>query len=88
MVGQSALNRLIVVRIHNSQRVVSSTDRTLVFETKTEGAIPSRPTMVSREIRLFICSSKVERCTVNARILVRVQANEPGKDVGSTPTQP
>lgn len=84
-VGRLFLKQLIVVRIHNSQRVGRPTDRTTVFETVNEGAIPSRLTMVSCETRSFICSSKVERCTVNARILVRVQANEPGEDTGSSP---
>ena len=52
-VGRMFLKHLIVVRIHNSQRVVSSTDRIAVFETVDESAILSRPTMVTRVTRSY-----------------------------------
>jgi hypothetical protein len=47
-VGRMFLKHLIVVRIHNSQRVGRPTDRTTVFETVNKGAIPFRLTMVTR----------------------------------------
>ena len=64
-VGRLSLKQLIVVRIHNSQRVGRPTDRTTVFETVNEGAIPSRLTMVSYETRSFIFSIMVMRLAVN-----------------------
>ena len=57
-VGRWFLKPAIVVRIHVSERVGRPTDRTTVFETVNEGAIPSRLTIVSCETKY---SSVVQR---------------------------